>query len=149
MEDFDKSIDVLVVGTGCGGLTSALTAKISGASEVLVIEKSNLIGGTSATSGGVIWIPDNHLASELGIEDSAAEAKEYLKATIPEDEFNEPMIDAYLSQGPKMVKFLEEHTDVKYTVIEHYPDYFQDAPGVKQGYRSLEPFTSLSRNFRR
>ena len=69
MEDFDKSIDVLVVGSGCGGLTSALTAKISGASEVLVIEKSNLIGGTSATSGGVIWIPDNHLASELGIED--------------------------------------------------------------------------------
>ena len=49
------------------------------------------------------------------------------------------MIDAYLSQGPKMVKFLEEHTDVKYTAIEHYPDYFQDAPGVKQGYRSLEP----------
>jgi 3-oxosteroid 1-dehydrogenase len=139
LEDFDKSIDVLVVGSGCGGLTSALTAKISGASEVLVIEKGNLIGGTSATSGGVIWIPDNHLASELGIEDSAAEAKEYLKATIPEDEFNEPMIDAYLSQGPKMVKFLEEHTDVKYTAIEHYPDYFQDAPGVKQGYRSLEP----------
>ena len=110
MKEFDKKVDVLVVGTGCGGLTAALTASISGSTEVLVIEKYELIGGTSATSGGVIWIPDNHHSRSLNIEDSQAEAKEYLKATIPEEEFNEPLIDAYLAQGPEMVRDLEENT---------------------------------------
>lgn len=136
---FDKTVDVLVVGSGCGGLTAALTANISNGSKVLVIEKSNLIGGTSATSGGVIWIPNNHHAKRAGAIDSAKDAKDYLKATIPADEFNEPMIDSYLENGPKMVKFMEDHTDVSYTSLEHYPDYFQDAPGVKLGNRALEP----------
>ena len=134
---FDKTVDVLVVGSGCGGLTAALTANISNGSEVLVIEKSNLIGGTSATSGGVIWIPNNHHAERAGAVDSTKDAKDYLKATIPADEFNEPMIDSYLENGPKMVKFMEDHTDVSYTRLEHYPDYFQDAPGVKLGNRAL------------
>ena len=136
---FNKSVDVLVIGTGCGGLTAALTADISNSSEVLIIEKSHLIGGTSATSGGVIWIPENHLAKNKGSKDSLTEAKEYLKATIPSTEFNEPLIDAYLDQGPKMVKFLEDNTDARYSSLEHYPDYFQDAPGVKLGNRALEP----------
>ena len=138
-EQFDEIFDVLVVGSGCGGLTAALTADISNPAKVLVIEKSHLIGGTSATSGGVIWIPDNHLGKEKGAQDSISEAKDYLKATIPADEFNEPLIDAYLDQGPKMVKFMQDHTDARYTSLEHYPDYFQDAPGVKLGNRALEP----------
>jgi 3-oxosteroid 1-dehydrogenase len=138
-EQFDEIFDVLVIGTGCGGLTAALTADISNSSEVLIIEKSHLIGGTSATSGGVIWIPENHLAKNKGSKDSLTEAKEYLKATIPSTEFNEPLIDAYLDQGPKMVKFLEDNTDARYSSLEHYPDYFQDAPGVKLGNRALEP----------
>ena len=85
-EQFDEIFDVLVIGSGCGGLTAALTADISNPAKVLVIEKSHLIGGTSATSGGVIWIPDNHLGKEKGAKDSISEAKEYLKATIPADE---------------------------------------------------------------
>ena len=136
---FDEIVDVLVVGSGCGGLTAALTADIANPTKVLVIEKSHLIGGTSATSGGVIWIPGNHLGKEKGADDSISEAKQYLKATIPADEFNEPLIDTYLEQGPKMVKFLEDNTDARYTSLEHYPDYFQDAPGVKLGNRALEP----------
>ena len=138
-DQFDEIFDVLVVGSGCGGLTAALTADISNPAKVLVIEKSHLIGGTSATSGGVIWIPDNHLGKEKGAQDSISEAKEYLKATIPADEFNEVLIDTYLDQGPKMVRFMEENTDVRYTSLEQYPDYFQDAPGVKLGNRALEP----------
>ncbi len=128
-----------MVGSGCGGLTAALTANISNSASVLVIEKNDLIGGTSATSGGVIWIPNNHHAIKAGADDSISEAKEYLKATIPQDEFNEPMIDAYLEHGPKMVRFMEDNTDVSYSSLEHYPDYFQDAPGVKLGNRALEP----------
>ena len=138
-EQFDEIFDVLVIGSGCGGLTAALTADISNPAKVLVIEKSHLIGGTSATSGGVIWMADNHLGKEKGAQDSISEAKDYLKATIPADEFNEPLIDAYLDQGPKMVKFMQDHTDARYTSLEHYPDYFQDAPGVKLGNRALEP----------
>ncbi len=138
-DQFDEIFDVLVIGSGCGGLTAALTADILNPAKVLVIEKSHLIGGTSATSGGVIWIPDNHLGKEKGAHDSISEAKEYLKATIPVDEFNEVLIDTYLDQGPKMVKFMEENTDARYTSLEHYPDYFQDAPGVKLGNRALEP----------
>jgi len=138
-DQFDEIFDVLVVGSGCGGLTAALTADIANPAKILIIEKSHLIGGTSATSGGVIWIPDNHLGKEKGAQDSISEAKEYLKATIPADEFNEPLIDTYLDQGPKMVRFMEENTDVRYTSLEHYPDYFQDAPGVKLGNRALEP----------
>ena len=76
---------------------------------------------------------------KAGADDSISDAKDYLKATIPTDEFNEPMIDAYLENGPKMVKFMEDNTDVSYTSLEHYPDYFQDAPGVKLGNRALEP----------
>ncbi|MBD63291.1 MAG: hypothetical protein CMD68_04335 [Gammaproteobacteria bacterium] len=139
MENFDEIFDVLVVGSGCGGLTAALTANISNSASVLVIEKNDLIGGTSATSGGVIWIPNNHHAIEAGADDSILEAKEYLKSTIPSDEFNEPMIDAYLKHGPKMVRFMEDNTDVSYSSLQHYPDYFQDAPGVKLGNRALEP----------
>ena len=138
-QQFDEIFDVLVIGSGCGGLTAALTADIANPSKVLVIEKSHLIGGTSATSGGVIWIPDNHLGKEKGANDSISEAKEYLRATIPADEFNEPLIDTYLDQGPKMVKFMEDNTDARYTSLEHYPDYFQDAPGVKLGNRAMEP----------
>ncbi len=139
MQNFDETYDVLVVGSGCGGITAALTANISNSLKVLIIEKSKLIGGTSATSGGVIWIPNNHHALKVGADDSISEAKQYLKSTIPPDEFNEPMIDAYLEHGPKMVKFMEDNTDVSYTSLEHYPDYFQDAPGVKLGNRALEP----------
>ena len=102
-EQFDEIFDVLVIGSGCGGLTAALTADISNPAKVLVIEKSHLIGGTSATSGGVIWIPDNHLGKEKGAQDSISEAKDYLKATIPADEFNEPLIDAYLDQGLSLI----------------------------------------------
>ena len=116
-QQFDEIFDVLVIGSGCGGLTAALTADIANPSKVLVVEKSHLIGGTSATSGGVIWIPDNHLGKEKGANDSISEAKEYLRATIPADEFNEPLIDTYLDQGPKMVKFMEDNTDVLSTTL--------------------------------
>ena len=88
MQKFDETVDVLVVGSGCGGLAAALTANITNASKVLVIEKNKLIGGTSATSGGVIWIPNNHHAIQAGADDSLSDAKDYLKATIPSDEFN-------------------------------------------------------------
>jgi 3-oxosteroid 1-dehydrogenase len=81
-------VDVLVAGSGCGGLTAAIAAKEFGSKKVLLIEKGNFFGGTSATSGGVIWVPQNMHATNHGAQDSYEDAFKYLQATTPSDEFN-------------------------------------------------------------
>ncbi|MEE3327210.1 MAG: FAD-binding protein [Myxococcota bacterium] len=136
---FDHVVDVLVVGTGNGGLTGALTAASGGERSVLVIEKQDCLGGTSAASGGGVWIPNNRYARAAGAEDSVDAAREYLRATIPADEYQSELVDAFLEQGPKMVDFLHENTQVRYESLPSYPDYFNEAPGMRPGHRSMEP----------
>ena len=136
---FDHEVDVLVVGSGNGGLTTALCSKIMGADSVLVIEKAKQIGGTSAMSGGGIWIPCSRYSKALNVDDSLEQAKNYLKATIPSNVFREDMVDAYLENGPKMLDFLHNHSLVRYLSLEHYPDYYSNLPGARNGHRSLEP----------
>ncbi|MAI27852.1 MAG: FAD-dependent oxidoreductase [Myxococcota bacterium] len=136
---FDHIVDVLVVGTGNGGLTGALAAASGEGESVLVIEKQDCLGGTSAASGGGVWIPNNRYARAAGVEDSMEEAREYLRATIPEDEFQPELVDAFLEQGPKMVDFLHENSQVRYESLPSYPDYFNEAPGMRPGHRSMEP----------
>ena len=143
-ETYQKSVDLLVVGSGNGALTTALCAKLMADKmgqpiSVLVIEKGPQFGGTSAMSGGGIWIPCSRYAKALGVDDSIAEAKQYLQATIPEPLFREEMIDAYLQNGPNMLDFLHENSRVCYQSLEHYPDYYSDLPGARNGHRSLEP----------
>ena len=79
---WDREVDVLVVGTGNGALTSALCNWEMGTQDVLIIEKTDKVGGTSATSGGGIWIPANHYAKACGADDSAQDAKKYLMGTL-------------------------------------------------------------------
>jgi len=138
-ESFDHAVDVLVVGSGNGGLTGALAAQAAGAGDVLVIEKQDVIGGTSAVSGGGVWIPNNRYARAAGVEDSLEDARTYLQATISEREYQPELIDAYLEQGPAMVDFLHENTRVRYESLPSYPDYFNEAPGMRPGHRSMEP----------
>lgn len=130
------AVDVLVVGSGAGALTAAITAHEHGG-EVLVVEKSDLYGGTSATSGGGIWIPCNHLMAAHGESDTNDAAMEYLKACIGDD-VSEERIQTYVTEAPKMLKFLEDKSDVKYTATP-YADYFPDKPGGKDGWRTLDP----------
>ena len=137
--EFDQVVDVLVVGTGNGGLTGALVARIADQKDVLVIEKQSCLGGTSAASGGGVWIPNNRYAREAGAEDSIDDARTYLRATIPEDEFQPELVDAYLEEGPRMVDFLHENSSVRYESLPSYPDYFNEAPGMRPGHRSMEP----------
>jgi 3-oxosteroid 1-dehydrogenase len=78
-EAFDHEVDVLIVASGNGALTSALTCYELGVTDVLVVEKGEKMGGTSAFSGGGVWIPCNRYAKEAGAEDSLEDAREYLR----------------------------------------------------------------------
>ncbi|MFS1523130.1 FAD-binding protein [Microbulbifer sp. 2304DJ12-6] len=136
---WDESVDVVVVGTGNGGLTSALCNKLMGAGDVLILEKSAKIGGTSATSGGGIWIPCSHYAKQAGAKDSLSEAQEYLNQTLAGEDVPPKLVTAYLENGPKMLKFLHDKTHVRYESLGQYPDYYTTLSGAKHGHRSLEP----------
>jgi 3-oxosteroid 1-dehydrogenase len=136
---WDHHVDVLVVGSGNGALTSALCCYEMGTKDVLVVEKAEKYGGTSSMSGGGLWIPGNRYAKAAGAQDSFEEAKEYLQHTIPDGDVPEEMIDTYLRNGPKMIDFLHERTQIRYRSLEHYPDYYTDLPGAREGHRSIEP----------
>lgn len=136
---FDHSVDVLVVGTGNGGFTSAVCNYEMGSKDVLVIEKSDKAGGTSATSGGGIWVPCSHYAKERGAEDSIEEARNYLRETLQGEDVPAELVDTYLENGPKMLRFLHDRTPVRYESLDHYPDYYTNVAGAKEGHRSLEP----------
>ena len=140
-QQWDYSFDVVVVGSGNGGMTAALCTYEMGTKDVVVIEKSNLFGGTSSISGGGVWIPGNRYAKAAGAEDSQAKAKTYLRQLITEEEVPEYQLDAFLENGPKMVDFLHDRTRMRYVTLEHYPDYYTDLEGAMVGHRSMEPET--------
>ena len=122
----NRVCDVLVIGAGAGGLSTAIVAKKAGL-DVIVIEKADFFGGTTAFSGGVLWIPDNHLGKAQNSGDSPDLARTYLRAEAGKH-YNAPAVDAFLENGPKMVEFFERETCVKF-VPTLYPDYHPDAPG--------------------
>ena len=115
-------VDLLVIGTGNGGLVAALCAYELGVQNVLVIEKSAKYGGTSGRSGGGVWVPWNRYAQAAGAQDSLEEGREYLRQTIPADQVPAEMLDTYIEQAPKMLDFLHERTRVRYKSIRpHRP----------------------------
>lgn len=140
-QQWDYSFDVVVVGSGNGGMTAALCSYEMGVKDVLVIEKSDLYGGTSSISGGGVWIPCNRYAREAGAEDSIDKARTYLKQLITREEVPDNQLEAYLENGPKMVDFLHERTRVRYVTLQHYPDYYTNLDGAMEGHRSMEPET--------
>ena len=145
----EAEYDLIVVGAGVGGLTAALVAKLSGL-RVLVVEKSGQVGGTSATSSGTVWIPDNPHQRRQGITDDAAEALRYLDALVGNRASRE-MREAAVAAGTEMLAFLEDHTDLRFQPYETAPDYRQELPGAALGWRPLEPLAfdgrTLGRHF--
>jgi 3-oxosteroid 1-dehydrogenase len=129
--------DVVVVGSGGGAMLAACRAADQGLS-VLVVEKCEVYGGTTAISGGGIWIPCNHLAREAGAQDSLDEAFTYIKACVGET-MSKTRVQAYLEHGARLVRYLHEKTQVRFTTLPEYADYFQHHPGAKPGHRSLDP----------
>jgi 3-oxosteroid 1-dehydrogenase len=134
---FDKDVDVLVVGSGAGALTAALVAHNEGLKQVLVVEKSNQYGGTSAMSGGGIWIPASHYARAEGVKDSPEEAVSYMKAVIG-TEVSEERMRIYCEKAAEMLEYMDRHTRLKYETVP-YPDYYPEKPGGKPGYRTHQP----------
>ena len=136
--EWDYEFDVVVVGSGNGALTAALCSHDGGA-KTLVIEKSSQFGGTSATSGGGVWIPNNRYAKAENVDDSEQDARNYINSVSPEGMIKDELIETYISEGPRMIDYLHENSQVKYRNLAHYPDYFPDNTGGKEGNRSMEP----------
>ena len=130
--------DVLVVGSGAGGLATAITARKHGL-DVLVVEKEPVFGGTTAFSGGVLWVPGNrHCPASRS--DSRDAVREYLKNETGAY-FDAEVVDAFLDEAPKMVEWFERETSVKF-VPTLYPDYHPTVKGGVDIGRSIlaEPF---------
>ncbi|MBB2671457.1 UNVERIFIED_ORG: succinate dehydrogenase/fumarate reductase flavoprotein subunit [Rhizobium esperanzae] len=130
-----RSYDIIVLGSGGAGLVAALAAVDQGLS-VGVFEKSPLIGGTTAISGGGIWIPNNHVMAASGFDDDEGDAKIYLdRLTLGET--SSDLLQAFLRTGPEMLRFIERRSALRFFSVDR-PDYHPGWPGAKTG-RSVEP----------
>ncbi|MBT4486958.1 MAG: FAD-dependent oxidoreductase [Rhodospirillaceae bacterium] len=124
-----ETFDVVVVGTGAAGLSAALTASVHGAKTV-VLEKAPVIGGTTAMSGGCIWVPGHHHMARQGLKDSRDAAMAYIRAASPDGWHNreEPLWAAFVDHAPEMLKFVEAHSPTRFNPNRD-PDPYAEAPG--------------------
>jgi succinate dehydrogenase/fumarate reductase flavoprotein subunit len=132
-ESFD--CDVLVIGTGASGMATAVTAASQGL-KVLVVEKEARFGGTTARSGGWLWIPGTRLATEQGIHEPPGAARTYMQHEAT-THFDPARVDAFLEYGPKAMDFFTLKTAVQFDMPAVFPDYHAEAPGGQQGGRSM------------
>ncbi len=130
---WDIETDVLIVGSGAAGLTAAIVASKNNA-KAIVIEKSDLYGGTSATSGGVAWIPATRQAKEAGSDDTPEDGFKYIRALTAPD-VPDSLIWAFVNNGPRMLDWMEANSELKYATT-HYCDYHPNLPGGKTAFRS-------------
>lgn len=127
--------DVLVIGSGASGMSAAVTAAAHGLG-VLVIEKEPKFGGTTARSGGWLWIPGTSLAKEWGINEEPDLARTYLRHEAG-NSFDAERVDAFVEHGPRAVDFFITQTQVRFDMPLVFPDYHAEAPGGTLGGRSM------------
>jgi 3-oxosteroid 1-dehydrogenase len=129
MAGFNESFDWVVVGSGAGSMASALVMRAAGKS-VLILEKTPFIGGTTAKSGGVIWVPNNRFMKEAGIADSAEAGITYLDAAaedVPGTSHEKRLV--YVNESTRMIDFLVGQGVALERASQFWPDYYDDLPG--------------------
>ncbi|RXG99915.1 FAD-dependent oxidoreductase [Bradyrhizobium zhanjiangense] len=127
--------DVLVAGSGASGMSAAITARSRGL-DVLIVEKESRFGGTTARSGGWLWIPGTSLAKAYGIEETPEQARTYLRHEAGNN-YDAARVDAFLSAGPEAIDFFTTKTALRFDMPLVFPDYHAEAPGGAQGGRSM------------
>ncbi|MED5814032.1 3-oxosteroid 1-dehydrogenase [Mycolicibacterium sp. 050232] len=132
-----QEYDVVVVGSGAAGMVAALTAAHQGLSTV-VVEKAPHYGGSTARSGGGVWIPNNEILKRDGVKDTAEAARTYLHKIIG-DVVPAEKIDTYLDRSPEMLSFVLKNSPLKLCWVPGYSDYYPETPGGKPTGRSVEP----------
>ena len=136
-ERWDLETDVVVLGSGAGAATAAVVASDGGA-EVALLERAETVGGTSALSGGVLWIPNNHHMAEAGIPDSREDVLAYLDS-LSLGAMDPELVATFIDTGPEMVRYMEKNTPLSMHVLPGHPDYHPENPGGKpEGGRSLD-----------
>lgn len=138
--------DVVVVGSGAGGLATAVTAAWHGA-RVLVLERDAVCGGATAWSGGWLWAPGNPLARADGVVEDAERFRSYLRAALGPD-YDGDRIDAFLDAAPRMVGFFHERTRLQFVPGSRICDIYGDLPGAGTGHRSVAPRPVNARRLR-
>jgi 3-oxosteroid 1-dehydrogenase len=131
------AVDVVVVGAGGAGMTAALAAKKRGLDTVL-IEKSSYFGGSTARSGGGVWIPNNYALKKAGQDDDPELSRTYLDSIVG-DAVPKVRRDTYLDRGPEVLDFVRDNTPLRFTWVPDYADYHPEAPGGRPAGRSCEP----------
>lgn len=135
---WDKEVDVIILGTGGAALSAAVAASENGAN-VLVLEKTHQIGGTTAYSGGVPWIPMNHYMEEAGFKDNREDAIAFIKR-LALGRADDQMIETFVDKGHEIFQFLHDHTPLKFMTPKTYPEYYAHMDeALKHGTRSLDP----------
>jgi 3-oxosteroid 1-dehydrogenase len=135
--DAMNEYDVIVVGSGAAGMTAALTAAHHGLRTVL-IEKAPHFGGSTARSGGGVWLPNNDVLLAEGVPDTPEGARTYLKH-ITGDDVADDLRAAFLDNSPTVLRFVLENTPLQLRWVTGYADYYPEAPGGQPRGRSLEP----------
>ena len=131
--------DLIVLGSGAAGLTGALVAAVGGA-RVTVLEKADLIGGTTAMSGGGAWLPNNRHVADVGVEDSHDEVLTYLRA-VSAGTGDDELLRSLVEHAPEVVEFLEDEASIPFQIwpaVGSCIDYRPSLPGAKHGGRTVE-----------
>ncbi|WP_454738568.1 FAD-dependent oxidoreductase [Cupriavidus necator] len=132
---YEEKCDVLIIGSGVAGMAAAITAASRGL-KVIVAEKASYYGGTTARSGGWLWIPNTHLARAYGHHELPDQALTYIRNQAGAG-FDEARVRAFLANGPKAIEFFMSKTAVQFDMPLTFPDYHAEAPGAAQGGRSM------------
>lgn len=137
MAEWDRTVDLLVMGSGVAGMGAALRGHDLGLN-VLLVEKSELYGGNSAMSGGVCWVANNPGMADEGIADSDEDGFQYLKH-ITKGDVPDDRLWLYIRESKRVLAYLHDKTHVRYVPLAKYTDYYPEAPGGRSGGRSMDP----------